>query len=83
MTAAQLPEKQAAKPLPIDEVLRIAREDAERVYQDLTRYRISLVLESDGWHVEYRLAKPFTAGGGPYYVICPVTGAILSRKYYQ
>jgi hypothetical protein len=69
--------------LTADEVLRVAREDAERVYQDLTRFRITLYLEADGWHVEYRLSKPLHAGGGPYYLIDPVTGAILSKKYYQ
>jgi hypothetical protein len=72
-----------AKPLTCDEVLRIAREDAERVYQNLTRFRITLFLESDGWHVEYRLTERFVAGGGPYYLIDPITGTILLKKYYQ
>jgi len=71
------------RPLSCDEVLRIAREDAERVYEDLARFRITLYLDNDGWHVEYRLAKPFVAGGGPYYVIDPATGAILAKTYYQ
>ena len=66
-----------------EHALAIAREDAERVYRDLSRFRITLVLEPDGWHVEYRHGKPFFAGGGPYYVIDAVTGAILSKKYYQ
>jgi len=83
MTSAQITPQPTAKPLTSDEVLRIAREDAERVYQDLDRFRISLVLQPDGWHVEYTLAQPFVAGGGPHYVIDPVTGAILSKKYYQ
>jgi hypothetical protein len=78
-TTSQVP----AKLLTSDEVLRIAREDAEKVYKDLTRFRISIVLEPDGWHVEYRGTKPFVAGGGPHYVIDPVTGAIISKKYYQ
>ena len=77
------PTQTAHKPLTADEVLRIAREDAERVYQDLSRFRISLFLEPDGWHIEYALAKPFVAGGGPHYVVDPITGAILSKKYYQ
>jgi hypothetical protein len=72
-----------AIPLTSDEVLRIAREDAERVYKDLERFRISLFREPDGWHVEYALAKPFVAGDGPHYLIDPTTGAILSKKYYQ
>jgi hypothetical protein len=66
-----------------DEILRTARADAERVYQDLSRFRISLFLEPDGWHVEYRHGRPFVAGGGPFYVIDAVAGAILSKKYYQ
>jgi hypothetical protein len=83
MTTAQVSEQSAVKPLTSDAVLRIAREDAERVYRNLAPYRISLVLEADGWHVEYRLKEQFVAGGGPQYVICPVTGAILSKTYYQ
>ena len=83
MTTAQAPPQPAAKPLASDEVLRIARQDAERVYKNLELFRISIVLESDGWHVEYTLAKPFVAGGGPHYLIDPITGAILSKKYYQ
>ena len=71
------------KSLAADEVLRIAREDAERVYKDLARFRISLYLEPDGWHVEFRHGKPFVAGGGPFYVIDALTGAIVSKKYYQ
>jgi hypothetical protein len=77
----------AAQPTPkllaSDEILRIARQDAERVYKDLHRFRINLYLEPDGWHVEYHLAKPLVAGGGPYYLIDPINGAILSKKYYQ
>jgi hypothetical protein len=83
MTPAQSPQQTTARPLTCDEVLRIAREDAERVYKDLARFRIAVFLEPDGWHVEYALAKPFVAGGGPHYVIDPVTGAILSKKHYQ
>ena len=66
-----------------DEVLRIARQDAERAYKDLDRFRISLVLEADGWHVEYTLAGRMMAGGGPHYLIDPATGEILSKSYYQ
>jgi hypothetical protein len=83
MTTAQAPQPPAARSLTSDEVLRIARQDAEGVYKNLERFRISLVLESDGWHVEYTLAKPFVAGGGPHYVIDATTGAIVSKKYYQ
>jgi hypothetical protein len=66
-----------------DEILRIARTDAERVYKDLDGFRITLVLEADGGHVEYSLAKRMMAGGAPHYVIDPVTGEILSKKYFQ
>ena len=83
MTIAEVTPQPTASPLTPDAVLRIAREDAERVYKDLERFRITLYLEPDGWHVEYRLNKPFVAGGGPYYLIDATTGAILSKKYYQ
>jgi hypothetical protein len=70
-------------PITSEEVLQIAQADAERAYRDLSGYRISCSLEADGWHVEYRLTKSFVAGGGPEYLIDAVTGAILSKKYYQ
>jgi hypothetical protein len=83
MTIASSVAQQTARALTSDEVLRIAREDAERVYKDLSRFRISLELEQDGWHIEYRLTKPLVAGGGPHYVIDPMSGVIVSKKYYQ
>ena len=55
----------------------LAQADAARVYRDLSPYRIQLVLEDDGWHVDYDLNKPGWAGGGPHYVIEPNTGAIV------
>ncbi len=75
----------AAKPasLSSDEVLRIARLDAEQAYRDLSAYRISLLLERDGWHVDYLLRDPNLNGGGPHYVIDPVTGGILAKRYEQ
>jgi hypothetical protein len=66
-----------------DEVLRIARLDAERAYRELTPYRISIALEADGWHVDYELKQSDVNGGGPRYVIDPSTGAILAKKYEQ
>lgn len=69
--------------LPCDEILRIARLDAETVYPDLNEFQITLSLKSDGWHVDYLLTDPFSAGGGPAYVIDPVTGVILAKCYYQ
>ena len=63
--------------------LAIAEADALPVYQDLSPYRIEIKLESDGWHVEYRIKKPRVAGGGPHYVIDATTGEIVSKRYYQ
>ena len=53
-----------------DQVLKIARLDAEQAYRDLTAYRISLAQEADGWHVDYQLKDPGLNGGGPHYLIC-------------
>jgi hypothetical protein len=64
-------------------VLRIAQEDAEVVYQDLSAFQITLALHPDGWHVDYDLNKPLTAGGGPHYIIDQTTGAIKSKRYEQ
>jgi hypothetical protein len=66
-----------------DQILQIARLDAERAYGDLSGYRIILTPEADGWHVDYELADPNLNGGGPYYVIDPVTGEINSKRYEQ
>lgn len=72
-----------AQLLPSDEILKIARMDAEQAYRDLSAYRISLVLEADGWHIDYELKDPKLNGGGPHYVVDPFTGAILSKRYSQ
>jgi hypothetical protein len=69
--------------LPADQVLAIAQADAARVYRDLSLYRIQLVLEDDGWHVDYELKSARLKGGGPHYLIDPHTGAILSKRYEQ
>ena len=66
-----------------DQILRIARVDAEAAYRDLTPYRILLSLESDGWHVDYDLRASHVQGGGPHYVIDPQTGTITSKRYEQ
>jgi hypothetical protein len=79
MTTATSP----ATRLAVNEILRIAQQDAERVYRDLSGMRISIYLCTDGWHVEYDHTVPLMAGGGPYYVIDPETGAIVSKCYYQ
>lgn len=65
------------------QVLRIANEDAERVYGDISDLEISIRLSADGWHVDYRPVNPEEQGGGPHYVIDPVDGTIKSKKYSQ
>ena len=54
-----------------DEALRIAGADAERVYRDLSGYRIVLALEPDGWHIDYELKSPTALGGGPTTSLTP------------
>ena len=66
-----------------DQVLAIAQADAIAVYRDLSRYNIHLAQETDGWHVDYELKDRKWKGGGPHYVIDPVTGAIVSKRYEQ
>jgi hypothetical protein len=66
-----------------DRALAIAQADAVRVYRDLSPFRIQLVLEDDGWHVDYELKDPKLKGGGPHYIIDAHTGAILSKRYEQ
>ncbi len=70
-------------PLSCDQALKIAREDAEQVYRDLSRYDIRLALEADGWHVDYELKDTRARGGGPHYVIDPSGGKIVSKRYEQ
>ncbi len=74
---------QAGKTISCDEALKIARTDAERVYRNLSPYRISVVLESDGWQVDYVLKDAALQGGGPHYLIDEQTGDILSKRYEQ
>ena len=66
-----------------DQVLAIAQTDAARMYRDLTGYRIQLVLDDDGWHVDFKLKDPRLKGGGPHYIIDAHTGAILNKRYEQ
>jgi hypothetical protein len=65
------------------EALRIAHADALAAYHHLSRHRITLMLQEDGWHIDYDLTGPYMAGGGPHYVIDQATGKILSKRYYQ
>jgi hypothetical protein len=73
----------SATSLPVAEVLRIADQDAQTVYGDLSEFKITLTPCPDGWHVDYDLTDPLAAGGGPHYVIDPQTGVILARRYEQ
>jgi hypothetical protein len=73
----------SAVSLAAHQVLAIAQADAARVYRDLSPYRIQLVLEDGGWHVDYELKNPRLKGGGPHYVIDAFTGAIVSKRYEQ
>jgi hypothetical protein len=66
-----------------DQVLAIAQADAVRMYRDLSPYRIQLVLEDDGWHVDYELNNPRLKGGGPHYIVDAHTGVIVSKRYEQ
>ena len=66
-----------------DQILRIANDDGVRMYGDLSRYWISMRLQQDGWHVEYHVDPAYGQGGGPFYVIDPADGTIISKKYYQ
>ncbi len=66
-----------------DQALAIAQADALKAYRDLSGYRIQLVLEQDGWHVDYDLKDPRLKGGGPHYVIDALTGAMVSKRYEQ
>jgi hypothetical protein len=63
-----------------DQALHVARLDAEIAYGDLSGYRVTVILESDGWHIDYELKDSTLEGGGPHYVIDPSRGDILSKR---
>ena len=48
-----------------------------------SRYGIRIAEETDGWHVDYELKDTMSRGGGPHYVIHPVSGAIVAKRYEQ
>ena len=66
-----------------DAALAIAQSDALKAYRDLSKYRIQLVLENDGWHVDYQITDPKLKGGGPHYIIDASSGVIVSKRYEQ
>jgi len=70
-------------PLTSDQALAVAEKDAMKAYGDLSHYRIELVLETDGWHVDYELKDSRSKGGGPHYVIDSSSGAISAKRYEQ
>jgi hypothetical protein len=61
----------------------IAREDAEKAYQDLSAYKVKAALREDGWHIDYELINKSSQGGGPHYRIDPNDGMILEKEYGQ
>ena len=69
--------------IPGDHALAIAQADALMVYGDLSRYRIALVLEEDGWHIDYELKDKRLKGGGPHYIINATSGVISTKRYEQ
>jgi len=71
------------KPLSSDQILRVANEDAVRMYGDISMFRITLRRSTDGWHVDYEPLDPEVQGGGPHYLIDEAEGAIISKHYYQ
>ena len=73
----------ATPPIPADQALAVAQADALLAYRNLSPYRVSLVLEDDGWHVDYELKDSKHKGGGPHYLIDAATGAIINRRYEQ
>jgi hypothetical protein len=69
--------------LAADRALAIAQADAARAYRDLSGYRIQLVLEAGGWHVDYDPKDPRLKGGGPHHIIDAQGGSIRSKWYEQ
>jgi len=81
---AATPTRQLLAPeLTSDEVLRVARLDAERVYRDLSRFVIRISRESDGWHVDFDLKDKEARGGGPHYIVDAESGIIVGKRYEQ
>jgi hypothetical protein len=66
-----------------EEALTIARADAVEKYRDLSIYEVMCDLKSDGWHVEYHVRAKGMQGGGPFYIIDPRSGVIITKHYYQ
>jgi hypothetical protein len=83
MSTSTVVEDAVQQQITSDQALKIARMDAEKVYRDLSPYRILVELYQDGWHVDYELKKLNSQGGGPHYVIDSAVGTIRSKRYEQ
>ncbi len=83
MNAATIATQASAGRLNSDQILQIARLDAERAYRNLDGYRISLRREEETWFVDYDLKDEELNGGGPHYEINARTGAIINKRYEQ
>jgi hypothetical protein len=70
-------------PVAAHQALAVAQADASQAYRDVSSYAIHVVLEDDGWHIDYELREPTRKGGGPHYVIDSSTGSIRSKRYEQ
>ena len=71
------------KLLTSQQALTVAHADAERAYGDVSRFRIRMSLETDGWHIDYEIKEPLTKGGAPKYIIDASSGEIISKRYFQ
>jgi hypothetical protein len=67
------------------QAIAIAEADALPMYgaEWLNKLMLKVILQDDGWHIEYHQWRPRYTGGGPHYVIDATTGVIVSKKYYQ
>jgi len=68
------------------EALRIAHQDASKMYRDLSQYKVTAVLKEGNWQVDYELVVPegaVMAGGGPHYLISGSSGEIVNRRFEQ
>lgn len=68
------------------EALRIAHQDASKMYRDLSQYEATAVLKEGNWQVDYELVVTkgiVMVGGGPHYLISGSSGEIVNRRYEQ
>lgn len=66
-----------------ESALRIAEDDAAKMYRDRGIYKVTAKLKNGRWFVDYNITNPQMVGGGPHYVISAKTGEIISRRYEQ